>query len=48
MRNAAWMKLITKEVDAGNAFIMVGFYHLFSPEGLIVRLRARGYKIDRR
>lgn len=46
-RNHTWLTAIERELDAGNAFVAVGFAHMFSDAGLVALLRARGYDISK-
>ena len=45
-RNRAWMPLLKRLLDGGDAqLVVVGAAHLVGPDGLINALRARGYKV---
>lgn len=46
-RNEAWMRALKQELDQGGAFVAVGLGHLLGPDGLIAKLRAQGYPIER-
>lgn len=46
-RNEAWMRALKQELDQGGAFIAVGLGHLLGPDGLLAKLRAEGYPIER-
>lgn len=46
-RNAAWMPVIEPELAAGGAFVAVGAAHMLGDEGLVARLRARGFTVTR-
>lgn len=46
-RNAAWLPTIEKQIDAGGAFIAVGFGHLLGSKGLVQNLKSRGYQVRR-
>ena len=45
-RNARWMERIEGPVRDRNCFIAVGLSHLMYDCGLIVQLRARGYRVE--
>lgn len=46
-RNLFWLPKILQEVQIGNAFIAVGYAHLYGSKGLIQLLRVNGYKVIR-
>lgn len=46
-RNEAWMRALKQELDEGGAFVAVGLGHLLGPDGLVEKLRAEGYPIER-
>ncbi len=45
-RNEAWMPLLTKYLDDGDAFVNVGAAHLPGPKGLVALLLAAGMKVE--
>jgi hypothetical protein len=46
-RNQRWLPLLEQQLQAGSAFVAVGFGHLLGPEGLIQTLQQRGYTVRR-
>ena len=46
-RNEAWMRALKEELDQGGTFVAVGLGHLLGPNGLLAKLRAEGYPIQR-
>ena len=49
-RNEAWMPQIRKMLDGsrqGDTLVVVGSLHLLGADGLVERLRAMGYKVER-
>ncbi|KVT52594.1 hypothetical protein WK54_20015 [Burkholderia ubonensis] len=44
-RDAEWMKTLPGLLDSGATFVLVGASHLLGPDGLIARLRARGFVV---
>lgn len=46
-RNEAWMAPLQRELEQGDAFVAVGLGHLVGPEGILARLRAVGYTVER-
>ena len=46
-RNRAWIKTLEVQLAKGNVFIAAGIGHLFSKEGVLELLAAKGYKIRR-
>jgi uncharacterized protein YbaP (TraB family) len=49
-RNNDWIPQIARRLDgvkAGNTLVVVGAGHLLGPDGLVEKLRAKGYKVER-
>lgn len=46
LRNEKWMPIIEKAVKEGKSFIAVGYQHLCYSNGLIQRLKSKGYKVS--
>ena len=46
-RNEAWMEPLLRELEGGNVFVAVGLGHLVGEQGLLARLRAAGYTVER-
>ncbi|WP_372369895.1 TraB/GumN family protein [Candidatus Uabimicrobium sp. HlEnr_7] len=46
-RNYNWMPVLENIIKQGNAFIVVGAFHLLGEEGLICLLREKGYTVTR-
>ena len=49
-RNDAWVPRIQKRLtDAGtdDTLVVVGALHLLGPDGVVEKLRAKGYKVER-
>jgi len=46
-RNRDMVENARAELEAGDAFIAVGFYHLFGDDGLVALLRAQGMQVER-
>lgn len=46
-RNRAWMPVLRRCLDAGNAVVVVGAYHLPGPDGLVTLLESAGYRVER-
>lgn len=47
-RNAAWTETLTQEMaGAGVDFVAVGAGHLVGEDGLVARMRARGFEVER-
>lgn len=49
-RNEAWLPQIRKMLDdahKGNTLVVVGAVHLLGDDGLVERLRAKGYRVER-
>jgi uncharacterized protein YbaP (TraB family) len=49
-RNNNWLPQIAQKLDSqksGNTLIVVGAAHLIGPDGLIEKLKAKGYKVER-
>lgn len=47
-RNAAWTEVLVAELEgAGVDFVAVGAGHMLGEDGLVARLRARGYVVER-
>jgi uncharacterized protein YbaP (TraB family) len=46
-RNEAWMEPLQEQLVQGGAFVAVGLGHLVGPEGILARLRAAGYTVER-
>lgn len=48
-RNLAWMPRLEQRLrdGQGDTLVVVGALHLLGPEGVVERLRARGYKVER-
>lgn len=44
-RNAAWIPVIEKDINAASSFIGVGSGHLGGKKGVVNLLRAKGYKV---
>ncbi|MDR0780209.1 MAG: TraB/GumN family protein [Pseudomonadales bacterium] len=50
VRNDAWLPQIMQRLDeakSGNTLIVVGALHLLGSDGLVEKLRAKGYKVER-
>jgi len=45
LRNEKWMPIIEKTIKKGKTFIAVGYQHLCYSNGLIQRLKSKGYKV---
>jgi hypothetical protein len=46
-RNEAWMKDLEQYLKRGDVFVAVGVGHLVGEDGLVARLEARGYEVER-
>lgn len=49
-RNDAWVPKIAHRLDdvhKGNTLVVVGALHLLGPDGVVEKLRAKGYKVER-
>jgi uncharacterized protein len=48
-RNDAWVPQLVERLEAGNddALVVVGALHLLGEDGVVEKLRARGYKVER-
>lgn len=49
-RNDAWVPKIAQRLDdvhKGNTLVVVGALHLLGPDGVVEKLRAKGYKVER-
>jgi uncharacterized protein YbaP (TraB family) len=49
-RNNDWLPQIAQKLDgakSGNTLIVVGAAHLIGPDGLVEKLKAKGYKVER-
>ncbi len=49
-RNEAWVPKIAHRLDdvhKGNTLVVVGALHLLGPDGVVEKLRAKGYKVER-
>jgi len=44
-RNDAWLPVIEAQLNAGDAFIAIGFMHMLTNRGLVSMLRERGYDV---
>jgi uncharacterized protein YbaP (TraB family) len=49
-RNQAWLPKLSAMLDdshSDDALVVVGAMHLIGPDGVVSRLRAKGYKVER-